>query len=95
MDISTAELIILKNKLRGPNLKNLIAERKISKYRIAKDCDITTQTLINWIKRGVEPSDEHAIVVGRYLGLVAATAANKEKIKEEVAALVKKVAELE
>lgn len=91
MDIGTIELRILKNKLTGPNLKNLIAKRGVSGYRVAKDCGITYQTLINWIRRGVKPSDDNAIIVGRYLGLVAAETVKKEKIKEELDALVKKV----
>lgn len=90
MSIGTTELRILKNRLRGPNLKNLIAKRGITKYRIAKDCGLSYQTLINWAKGHVEPSDENAITVGRYLGLIAADAAAKEKLKEEIGALVKK-----
>ena len=90
MDIGTAELRILKNKLRGANLKNLIAKSGITKYRIAKDCGISYQTLINWLKDRRVPTDENAIIVGRYLGLVEATEADKKKIKEEMAVLVKK-----
>ena len=90
MDIGTVELRILKNKLTGPYLTNLIAKSGVSKYRIAKDCGITPQTLINWERRNIEPSAENAIVVGRYLGIVEATEAGKKKIKDEMAALVKK-----
>lgn len=95
MDISTVELRILKNKLTGPYLTNLIAKSGVSKYRIAKDCGLTPQTLINWERRNIKPSDENAIVVGRYLGLIEAKAVQKEKIKEELDALVKKVDALE
>ena len=90
MDIGTAELRILKSKLRGPNLKNLIAKSGITKYRIAKDCNVSYQTLLNWLTGRIEPSDENAIVVGRYLGLIEATEAGKKKIKDEITALVKK-----
>jgi len=95
MSIGTTELRILKNKLRGPNLKNLIAKRGITKYRIAKDCGIAYQTLLNWLSGRVEPSDENAITVGRYLGIIAAGAAAKEKLKEEIDSLVKKFDALE
>jgi len=90
MDIGTVELRILKNKLTGPYLTKLIAKSGVSKYRIAKDCGISPQTLINWERRNIEPSDENAIIVGRYLGLVEATEVQKSKIKEEMAVLVKK-----
>lgn len=90
MSIGTIDLRIIKNKLRGPNLKNLIAKRGITKYRIAKDCGVSYQTLLNWLKGQVEPTDENAVTVGRYLGLIADQTVKKEKLKQEIDALVKK-----
>ena len=90
MDIGTTELRILKNKLRGANLKNLIAKSGITKYRIAKDCNVSYQTLLNWLTGRIVPSDENAVTVGRYLGLIEATEMQKKQIKDEMAVLVKK-----
>lgn len=84
MDIDTADLKILKSRLGGSNLKKLISEKGISKYRIAKDCGITYRTLLNWEQEKVEPSDDNAIVVGRYLGLIKPTEAEKLTLKKEI-----------
>lgn len=88
--MKNADLKILKTKLRGPSLKKLIADSGLTKYRIAKDCCISYSTLLNWLRGDIEPSTENAITVGRYLGIVEATVAGKKKIKDEMAALVKK-----
>lgn len=84
MDIDTADLKILKSRLRGSNLRKLISEKGLSKYRIAKDCGITYRTLLNWEQEKVEPSDDNAIVVGRYLGLIKPTEAEKLTLKKEI-----------
>ena len=84
MDIDSADLKILKSRLRGSNLKKLISEKGLSKYRVAKDCGITYRTLLNWQKEVVEPSDDNAIIVGRYLGLIKPTEVEKHELKKEI-----------
>jgi len=84
MDIASADLKLLKSRLSGSNLKKLISDKGLSKYRVAKDCGITYRTLLNWQKEIVEPSDDNAIVVGRYLGLIKPTEAEKHKLKKEI-----------
>lgn len=91
MSVGIVELKILKNKLQGPSLKKIIAESGLTKYRIAKDCCVSYQTLLNWINGHVVPSDDNAITIGRYLGLIEATQAGKKKIKKEIDALVRKM----
>ena len=62
-------LTLIKASLTGPNLKKLLSKKKLSMWRIHKDCNISYQTLINW-KNGRTPSDELAERVGKYLGLI-------------------------
>lgn len=95
MDIATADLKLLKTRLRGSNLKKLVLEKGLSKYRIAKDCGITYRTLLNWQKEVVEPSDENAITVGRYLGLIKPSKAEKYELKKAIDELNAKLQRLE
>jgi len=80
------DLTLVKASLTGSNLKNLLLKKKLSMWRIHKDCNISYQTLINW-KNGRTPSDELAERVGKYLGLIKPQEA-------EVLALIKESAEL-
>lgn len=80
------DLTLVKASLMGSNLKNLLLKKKLSMWRIHKDCNISYQTLINW-KNGRTPSDELAERVGKYLGLIKPQEA-------EVLALIKESAEL-
>lgn len=84
MDISTADLKLLKRRLMGSNLKNLLASKGLSKYRTAKDCGLTYRTLLNWQKEVVKPSDDNAIIVGRYLGLIKLSDAERHELKREI-----------
>ena len=84
MDIASADLRLLKSRLRGSNLKKIISEKGLSKYRVAKDCGLTYRTLLNWQKEVVEPSDDNAIIVGRYLGLINPSEAEKHELKKEI-----------
>jgi len=83
MDIASADLRLLKSRLKGSNLKKLISDKGLSKYRIAKDCGLTYRTLLNWQKEVVEPSDDNAIIVGRYLGLIKISDAERFELKKE------------
>jgi len=84
MDIASADLKLLKSRLTGSNFKNLLISKGLKKYRIAKNCGITYRTLLNWQKGIVKPSDDNAIIVGRYLGLIEITEEEKYKLKKEI-----------
>lgn len=81
MDINGVDLKILKSSLSGNNFKILLKQKKVNKYKISKDLDISWQTLRNWEKGMVKPSDENAFLVGRYLGLVEADKEELYKLK--------------
>lgn len=95
MDINSIDLKLLKNRLTGSNFKNLITLKGLPKYRIAKDCGITYRTLLNWQKGIVEPSDDNAIIVGRYLGLIKITDAERQLLRKEINELHAKLRRLE
>jgi len=94
MDVSTADLKLLKSRLTGSNFKNLLSLKGLKKYSIAKNCGITYRTLLNWQKGVVEPSDENAITVGRYLGLIKPSEAEKLGLKKEIDELNKRLQRL-
>jgi len=62
-------LIISKFSLKGSSLKRLLKERGITKWRLAKDCDISYRTIQYWEKGKTVPSDENFKKVSEYLGL--------------------------
>lgn len=95
MDIPTADLKLLKSRLIGSNFKNLLISKRLKKYRIAKDCGITYRTLLNWQKGIVIPSDENAIIVGRYLGLIKPDKAERLRLKREIDELNERLQRLE
>lgn len=84
MDISSIDLRLLKSRLTGSNLKKLISEKGLSKYRVAKDCGLTYRTLLNWQKEVVNPSDDNIIIVARYLGLIKLSDVEKHELKKEM-----------
>ena len=71
MDIQGIDLDLLKRQLMGSNLKKLLSNKKLSKWRLAKDTGITYHTVLNWQKEFCRPSDENAIKAGKYLGLIS------------------------
>jgi transcriptional regulator with XRE-family HTH domain len=58
----------LKFRLSGRNLISLLKEKGISKWRLAKDLDISYRTVQYWAK-GKLPSDENAEKVAAYLAI--------------------------
>lgn len=86
------DMKILKNQLKGRHLENLLKRKAIKKYRLAKDCGITWRTVHNWIKGKVEPSDNNALLVGKYLGL---TNVDEAERKREIQELRERIQRLE
>jgi len=62
------EIAALCRQLSGKSLKQLIAERRITRYRLAKDTGISYRTIQYW-EDGRMPSPALALKVGQYLGL--------------------------
>jgi len=91
MNLNDADLRILKGRLQGSNLKNLLIAKKLKKYSVAKGCGITYRTLLNWEQEKVEPSDDNAIVVGRFLGLITPDKAEILDIKKQQDELQKRI----
>ena len=84
MNIDTADLIILKNRLTGDNLINLLQTKKLSKWRVAKDCGLSYRTILNWVQNKVKPSTDNAIVVGRYFNLIEVDEVERRKEIDEL-----------
>ncbi len=84
------DLTLIKASLTGSNLTKLLLKKKISMWRIHKDCGISYQTLINW-KNGSAPSDELAERVGKYLGLINLQQAEILALQKEQAVLKRKI----
>lgn len=95
MNIDTVDLRLLKARLCGSNLKKLLLSKNLSKWRTAKDCGLTYRTLLNWEQEKVDPSDDNAIVVGRYLGLIKPTEGEKLELRKELEELNKKLQRIE
>ncbi len=84
MNLSSADKEILRNKLIGTNLKNLLKKKGLKKYTVAKDCGLTYQTLLNWEKGRFKPSDDAVIIVARYLGLIEMDEADKLELQKDI-----------
>lgn len=64
------DLELIRSALYGDNLKKLLLQRGVKKYRIMKDCHVSYSTLCEWQAGRRRPSGELALRVGRYLGLI-------------------------
>ncbi len=84
-------MILLKKQLTGSNLIKLIIHKKLSKYRVAVDCGLTWRTIHNWIQGKSTPSNENALIVGQYLGLIPPSELEKQELKKEIDKLSAKV----
>ena len=84
MNLSVADKEILRNKLVGSNLKNLLKKKGLAKYKVAKACGLTYQTLLNWEKERFKPSDDCVLIVARYLGLIEPDEAERLELKKDV-----------
>ena len=61
----------IKKWLSGPAFTRLMENEKTNKYRIAKNADISYQSLLNWEAGRCRPNDKSAELVGQYLGLIS------------------------
>lgn len=81
------DLALIKPRLIGTSFKRLLKSLSLTKYRVAQDCDITYRTLINWQSGKTAPSDELAIRVGKYLGLIEPEDLEIKDIEEKIKVL--------
>lgn len=85
------DLALIKPRLKGANLKRLLKSLSLTKWRVAKDCDITYRTLINWQTGKTTPSDELALRVARYLGLIKPQDDEIKDIRKQIESLQSKL----
>lgn len=86
------EMEILRLSLSGENFKNLLKEKKKTKYEISKVTGISWRTLRYWELNKSVPSDENILKVAVYLKLIKPGAPNKIQLMKEIKA---KEAEIE
>jgi len=84
------DLTLIKASLTGSNFEKLLSKKKVTMWRVHKDCKISYQTLLNW-KNGKTPSDDLAKRVAKYLGLINPTEAEILEIKKQQAELQKRI----
>jgi len=61
----------IKKWLYGSSFTQLMKREGTNKYRIAKNADISYQSLLNWEAGRCKPTSKSAELVGRYLGLIS------------------------
>ncbi len=89
------DIEIIKSKLVGVNFKSLLISKKTNKWRVHRDCFISYQTLCNWQAGRTRPSDELAIRVGEYLGLIKPSEAKIKELQKQAEDLTIELARLQ
>ena len=82
-----ADIELIKARLKGNNLNRLLKEKKVSKYKLSKDCNITYRTLLYWQKGNTTPSDELAKRVAEYLGMMKPRDGEIKELREQIKTL--------
>jgi len=88
------DIELIKAQLQGSNFKKLLKKKNVTKYQISKDCNIAYRTLSYW-QAGVNPSDDLALKVGKYLGLITPDKHEILKVKQEMEKLQARLDRLE
>lgn len=94
METNGIDLELLKRQLMGSNLKKLLSDKGLTKWRLAKDTGVTYHTILNWQKEFCKPSDENAKKAGKYLGLISPdefTIADLKRKQEELNKEIKRL----
>jgi lambda repressor-like predicted transcriptional regulator len=86
-NVAPAALELLKAQLTGADLRRVLAEKGISKYRLSKSTGISYQTLCTWQRAAGRPSNRSALIVGVYLGLIKPTEADLLELRQQIAEL--------
>ncbi len=95
LEINTSDLDIIKGHLKGSNLTRLLLKKKTNKWRVAKACNIAWRTLRMWEREIQEPSDELALRVGEYLGLIKPSEAKIKELQKQAEDLTLELARLQ
>jgi len=88
------DLALIKPRLMGANLKRLLKSLSLTKWKVAKDCDITYRTLLNWQSGKTVPSDDLAERVAKYLGLIGSKEQEIMEIKKQMKELQDRIEKL-
>jgi len=78
---------LIKKQLTGRNLTNLLKSKNITKWKVHRECGLSYRTIWNWEKNRQRPSDESAMIVGEYLGLIPADELKKEELHRRLSEL--------
>lgn len=88
------DLTLIKPRLYGLNFTRLMKSLKTNKYRIARDCGLSWRTLRYWETEAARPSDETALTVATYLGLITKKEISKSELDAQLKALARKIKEI-
>jgi transcriptional regulator with XRE-family HTH domain len=88
------ELNFLKTCLTGINFKKIIRRQGIEIKEMSKVTKISRQTFYNWIHNTVEPTNEAAIAVAKYLGIIKPSHLELLALTKKLHALEKKIERL-
>jgi transcriptional regulator with XRE-family HTH domain len=91
---ATQELIFIKQCLMRKNLKILLHQKGIEIATMARETKISRQTFYNWIKGTKYPTDEAAIAVAKYLGILKPSHIELLALIKKLHALEKKIERL-
>jgi transcriptional regulator with XRE-family HTH domain len=90
----TQELIFIKHCLSGKNFKKILRQKGIEIAAMARETKISRQTFYNWIKGTKYPTDEAAIAVAKYLGIIKPSHLELLALTKKLHALEKKIERL-
>ena len=88
------ELIFIKTCLTGQNFKKLLRQKSMTKWALSKATKISRQTFYNWIHNVTQPTDEGALAVAKYLGLIKPNRAERLALMKELHTLEEKIERL-
>jgi transcriptional regulator with XRE-family HTH domain len=95
MSKKTEELIFLKyHCLTGKNFRKLLHQKGIEIAAMARETKISRQTFYNWIKKIKEPTDQAAIKVAKYLGIIKPSHIELLALTKKLHALEEKIERL-
>ena len=84
------EIKILQARVSGEGLKELIKKSGYTKYRIAKECNVSYRSLLYW-EAGRIPSEKIALILGFYFGVISPDEKEVENLKVEMKELKAKI----
>lgn len=89
--VNEGHLKRIKYRLTGRRFIRLLKEKDVTKYEIHKALGISYRTLSNWQSENAVPSDELAIEVAKYLGLIEPDAVTLLELEEKQRQLAREI----